>query len=218
MHADKNTFHRFDRFNLKYNPFGQSRLREIFIKQVLLQILAKPDVNMQDFITMLKGMAYEYAERPRFAATHTSIKCLGISYLYLPVNLPTFSVGELKKLSGVEKIRQRMILQDNLLHGRFLAELTKEVFVDLEASKYQHAEYRISIYGRKRVEWDILAAWVVQNKLSSDNVVWLIQASTGLAINEFNISGCVRIFKTYAAWKDGTLPEERFLCLLAQAS
>lgn len=33
MHADKNTFHRFDRFNLKYNPFGQSRLREIFIKQ-----------------------------------------------------------------------------------------------------------------------------------------------------------------------------------------
>jgi AMP deaminase len=35
MHADKNTFHRFDRFNLKYNPFGQSRLREIFIKQVM---------------------------------------------------------------------------------------------------------------------------------------------------------------------------------------
>ena len=66
--------------------------------------------------------------------------------------------------------------QDNLLHGRFLAELTKEVMVDLEASKYQHAEYRISIYGRKRVEWDILAAWVVQNKLASDNVIWLIQA------------------------------------------
>eukprot|EP00884_Botryococcus_braunii_P015280 jgi/Botrbrau1/2435/Bobra.0395s0056.1 len=97
MHADKNTFHRFDRFNLKYNPFGQSRLREVFIKQ------------------------------------------------------------------------------DNLLHGRFLAELTKEVFTDLEASKYQHAEYRISIYGRKRVEWDILAAWICQNRLYSDNVVWLIQ-------------------------------------------
>jgi len=68
-------------------------------------------------------------------------------------------------------------VQDNLLHGRFLAEITKEVFVDLEASKYQHAEYRISIYGRKRVEWDILAAWVVQNKLGSDNVIWLIQVS-----------------------------------------
>ncbi|KAI9909297.1 hypothetical protein PsorP6_014897 [Peronosclerospora sorghi] len=31
MHAS-NTFHRFDRFNLKYNPAGQSRLREIFLK------------------------------------------------------------------------------------------------------------------------------------------------------------------------------------------
>jgi hypothetical protein len=36
MHADSSTFHRFDKFNLKYNPCGQSRLREIFIKQVIL--------------------------------------------------------------------------------------------------------------------------------------------------------------------------------------
>lgn len=33
VHADKSTFHRFDKFNLKYNPCGQSRLREIFLKQ-----------------------------------------------------------------------------------------------------------------------------------------------------------------------------------------
>ncbi|KZV19613.1 AMP deaminase [Dorcoceras hygrometricum] len=59
VHADKSTFHRFDKFNLKYNPCGQSRLREIFLKQ------------------------------------------------------------------------------DNLIQGRFLAEVTKEVFSDLTASKYQ---------------------------------------------------------------------------------
>eukprot|EP00210_Caulerpa_lentillifera_P000119 g114.t1 len=40
MHTDKSIFHRFDRFNLKYNPCGQSRLREIFIKQVEWDILA----------------------------------------------------------------------------------------------------------------------------------------------------------------------------------
>lgn len=97
VHADKNIFHRFDKFNLKYNPFGQSRLREVFIKQ------------------------------------------------------------------------------DNLIHGRYLAELTREVFNDLEASKYQHTEYRISVYGRKPGEWDTLAAWVVQNRLYSDNNVWMIQ-------------------------------------------
>ncbi|UKJ88848.2 adenosine monophosphate deaminase 2 (isoform L) isoform 3 [Theileria orientalis] len=32
MHADRNTFHRFDKFNSKYNPIGESALREIFIK------------------------------------------------------------------------------------------------------------------------------------------------------------------------------------------
>ncbi|KAK8522459.1 hypothetical protein V6N13_115426 [Hibiscus sabdariffa] len=59
VHADKSTFHRFDKFNLKYNPCGQSRLREIFLKQ------------------------------------------------------------------------------DNLIQGRFLAEVTKQVLSDLETSKYQ---------------------------------------------------------------------------------
>ncbi|XAR68798.1 AMP deaminase [Bertholletia excelsa] len=97
VHADKSTFHRFDKFNLKYNPCGQSRLREIFLKQ------------------------------------------------------------------------------DNLIQGRFLAELTKQVFSDLAASKYQMAEYRISMYGRKMSEWDQLASWIVNNELYSENVVWLIQ-------------------------------------------
>jgi len=37
------------------------------------------------------------------------------------------------------------------------------------------AEYRISIYGRSEDEWDKLADWVVDNKLFSPNVRWLIQ-------------------------------------------
>jgi AMP deaminase len=32
MHAHRHTFHRFDKFNAKYNPIGQPCLREIFIK------------------------------------------------------------------------------------------------------------------------------------------------------------------------------------------
>ncbi|KAI9346466.1 hypothetical protein BDR26DRAFT_855628 [Obelidium mucronatum] len=97
MHAHKDSFHRFDKFNLKYNPVGESRLREIFMKT------------------------------------------------------------------------------DNFVQGRYLAELTQEVFSDLEASKYQMAEYRVSIYGRDKKEWDKLASWVVDNKLFSENVRWLIQ-------------------------------------------
>ena len=46
---------------------------------------------------------------------------------------------------------------------------------DLESSKYQMVEWRISIYGRSLDEWDKLAAWVVDNKLFSHNVRWLVQ-------------------------------------------
>jgi AMP deaminase len=96
MHAN-NTFHRFDRFNLKYNPAGQSRLREIFLKT------------------------------------------------------------------------------DNVIGGRYLAEITKEVMSDLDASKYQMVEWRVSIYGRKASEWESLSRWFFVNKLAHKNVRWLIQ-------------------------------------------
>jgi len=37
------------------------------------------------------------------------------------------------------------------------------------------AEWRISIYGRELDEWDKLAAWVIDNKLFSPNIRWLVQ-------------------------------------------
>ena len=76
---------------------------------------------------------------------------------------------------GQSRLREVFIKQDNLIRGRFLAEITKEVINDLEANKYQMAEYRISIYGRRLAEWDTLASWVLNNRIFSDNVVWLIQ-------------------------------------------
>ncbi|KAM4059322.1 adenosine/AMP deaminase domain-containing protein [Hirsutella rhossiliensis] len=97
MHAHTDSFHRFDKFNLKYNPIGESRLRTIFLKT------------------------------------------------------------------------------DNFIHGRYLAEITKEVISDLESSKYQMVEWRISVYGKSIDEWDSLAAWVVDNGLFSHNVRWLVQ-------------------------------------------
>ncbi|KAH9985064.1 AMP deaminase [Russula compacta] len=97
MHAHQDSFHRFDKFNLKYNPIGESRLREIFLKT------------------------------------------------------------------------------DNYIKGQYLAELTKEVMTDLEQGKYQNCEWRLSIYGRRQDEWDKLAQWVINNRLYSHNVRWLIQ-------------------------------------------
>ena len=64
---------------------------------------------------------------------------------------------------------------DNFVGGKYFANLIKEVFDDLEDSKYQNLEPRISIYGRNLSEWDKLASWAVTNQVYSDNVRWLIQ-------------------------------------------
>ena len=64
---------------------------------------------------------------------------------------------------------------DNFVKGRYLAELTREVISDLESSKYQMVEWRISIYGKSINEWDKLATWVVDHKLFSHNVRWVVQ-------------------------------------------
>ncbi|KAJ8925898.1 hypothetical protein NQ315_009750 [Exocentrus adspersus] len=97
VHADRNTFHRFDKFNAKYNPIGESRLREVFLKT------------------------------------------------------------------------------DNYLNGKYFANIIKEVASDLEESKYQNAELRLSIYGKSRDEWDKLAKWAIASNVYSDNVRWLVQ-------------------------------------------
>ena len=47
---------------------------------------------------------------------------------------------------------------------------------------HQMAEYRISIYGRKKSEWDQMASWIVNNELYSDNVVWLIQVMLSIVL------------------------------------
>lgn len=49
------------------------------------------------------------------------------------------------------------------------------MIADLEESKYQNAEYRLSIYGRDKLEWDKLAKWAIKHEVYSDNVRWLIQ-------------------------------------------
>lgn len=55
VHADRNTFHRFDKFNTKYNPVGESRLREIFLK-------TDNYVNGEYFAEILKEVMSDFEE------------------------------------------------------------------------------------------------------------------------------------------------------------
>jgi len=49
------------------------------------------------------------------------------------------------------------------------------VAFDLEESKYQNAELRLSIYGKSPDEWFKLAKWAIDNDVYSSNIRWLIQ-------------------------------------------
>uniref|UniRef100_A0A9L0RYP3 AMP deaminase n=2 Tax=Equus TaxID=9789 RepID=A0A9L0RYP3_HORSE len=97
VHAGRQTFHRFDKFNSKYNPVGASELRDLYLKT------------------------------------------------------------------------------ENYLGGEYLARMVKEVARELEESKYQYSEPRLSIYGRSAEEWLSLARWFIQHKVYSPNMRWIIQ-------------------------------------------
>lgn len=49
------------------------------------------------------------------------------------------------------------------------------VMSDLRDQKYQLAEWRVSIYGKKLSEWDKLARWFYRNRLADRCIRWLIQ-------------------------------------------
>lgn len=83
---------------------------------------------------------------------------------------------------GQSLLRTVFLKTDNDMGGRYLAEITQELLDDMEETKYLHTEWRLSIYGRKRTEWDTLAKWVLGSSskeprkplLSSKNR-WMIQ-------------------------------------------
>jgi len=53
---------------------------------------------------------------------------------------------------GQSRLREIFLKTDNLIAGRYLAEITREVFEDLEKSKYQLAECVCSSAFRALVE------------------------------------------------------------------
>lgn len=76
---------------------------------------------------------------------------------------------------GQKLLRDIFLKTDNYIEGRYLAEITKKQIKNLERSKYQHVEWRISIYGKNKNEWLKISKWVLNNQLSSIRVRWMIQ-------------------------------------------
>jgi hypothetical protein len=58
-------------------------------------------------------------------------------------------------------LREIFLKTENHIGGRYLAEITREVFRQYEESKYHYAEPRLSIYGRKAIGEDVVFLVVV---------------------------------------------------------
>ena len=93
---------------------------------------------------------------------------------------------------GLNQLRVIFLKTSNHIKGRFLAEITHELFEDFQQAKYQFAEYRISIYGKDPGEWASLASWFSDHKIASPHVRWLIQVPRLYAV--YKASGLISSF------------------------
>jgi AMP deaminase len=76
---------------------------------------------------------------------------------------------------GSSQLRGIFLKTDNYMNGRYMAELTKELFAKNEAAEFIATEYRLSVYGRKSNEWDALADWIEAHNVRSVSNKWLVQ-------------------------------------------
>ena len=73
--------------------------------------------------------------------------------------------------------------RDNLIEGKYLAELTREIFEDYEKYKFQYSEFRIQIFGKEKEEWAKMASWFSKYEIYNQHVRWLIQIPRLYAVN-----------------------------------
>ena len=72
-------------------------------------------------------------------------------------------------------LRYIFLKKNNLQNGKYLGELTADLFKRLKAKEYTKTEYRISVYGRSLYGWDEIAKWAASYKLYSPYNRWIVQ-------------------------------------------
>jgi len=76
---------------------------------------------------------------------------------------------------GVEDLRTVFLRKDNYIRGRYFAELFKDQLERIEKYRFTMTEYRTSLHGRTRDDWNALAHWVLDNNVRSSCNRWLVQ-------------------------------------------
>ncbi|GET86948.1 adenosine monophosphate deaminase, putative [Leishmania tarentolae] len=76
---------------------------------------------------------------------------------------------------GMTSLRSLFLKTENFMQGRYFAELIRDAFQQNALEGGIFTENRLSIYGRRKDEWDRLSRWFVLHGVSHRTNSWMIQ-------------------------------------------
>lgn len=100
----------------------------------------------------------------------------------------------------LSRIEQTFLRIENSINGEYLSTILKQVLSDYEKSKYQFGEIGINFnlldtYRAGQSKWDSLTDWIIDNKLVSYNVKWIIRIPRNYSI--LREQGQVKCFQDF---------------------
>ncbi|EDV95250.1 GH17839 [Drosophila grimshawi] len=145
-------------------------------RKVDTHIHAASCMNQKHLLRFIKKTLKNNASE---VVTHTNGQPMTLAQVFQSMNLTTYDLTvdmlDVHADRNNSRLREVFLKTDNYLNGKYFAQIIKEVAFDLEESKYQNAELRLSIYGKSPDEWNKLAKWAIDNNVYSSNIRWLIQ-------------------------------------------
>lgn len=126
------------------------------MNQKHLQKFIKAKLQNEPDTVVLKKSGNDVTLRQVFDSLGISVSSLTVDLLDCYADHKTFQrfdrFNSKYNPMGQASLREIFIKTDNLIGGRYFAEITREVINNHERKKYTLAEYRVSIYGRNSNE------------------------------------------------------------------
>ena len=150
-----------------------------FTQQMFLHFLQRKakesgdEVVMEDKKTKEDVTLTQLFDKLDIDPGHLSMDILGMRASHAFQRFDNFNASY--NPSGKAELREVFLKYNNMIDGRFLTEMTRELFEKMEEDRYQYSELRRSVGGRSDKDWSKLAKWIVNNELICEHVRWMIQ-------------------------------------------
>ncbi|KEG08479.1 AMP deaminase [Trypanosoma grayi] len=159
----------------------------ITAKDLLRFIKKKAQTHANDVVDVERGTGrlitlgemFAKLRAPKMRGALVNVEELTVASLEVKAGKETFNRfdefnGRYSPL-GNSALRTLFLKTENFMGGRYFAELIRETFNRQAEDGCTFSEYRLSIYGRHRNEWDKLSRWFVLHGMSHPTNRWMVQ-------------------------------------------